>query len=204
MPDCYRGLQTALSHNWIVEEWDDETARALNCLAAWTLSSGGINDNWAPTFVTDSEAAYRTLRGYASLADLRIERTREPEDERPSEWRPKPDASVLGRVLYTLLGVKGYKSRDEVSFPTYLDEAPEHIVLAFARVYVQQRGTPREDRNGEIQLMADRSDGFWRALKRTLQQVVENPDDIRGDAWPLRVRGDAIETLRQYPEIATE
>lgn len=200
MPDCYRGLQTALSNDWIVEEWNNETAEALNCLAAWILSSGSINDRWEPTFTTDeNDEEIAALRSYATAAGVRIKRTREPDDDRPPEWKPTKDAAVLGRVLYTLSQVKGDKSREDVDFPEYLNEAPDHIVQAFAQVYVQQRGTVREDRNNEIQIIADRHDGFRRALKRTLQRVVDDPDDIRGEAWPLRVRGEAIETLRQYP-----
>lgn len=201
MPDCYRGLQTALSNGWIVDSWEEETARALNCLAAWILSSGGINENFVPTFVTGSEEEYEALRGYAATAGIRLDQTREPDDDRPPEWRPSTDASVLGRVLYTLLEVKGDKSREKVGFPEYLNEVPKPVLEDFLQVYVQQRGVYRDDRGEFIQIVTERTDGFRRALKSRLQSVVNDPDEIRGDDWPIRIYGDAIETLHQYPEI---
>lgn len=204
MPDCYRGLQTAYENGWIIEDWRDEKAKALNCLAAWVLSSGGIDDNWVPTFITDSDdREIEALRRYSRSAGVRLTRTRESDSPRPPEWRPTNAASVLGRVLYTWLRVKGDKTPESVSFPTYLDEAPRSITLAFLRIYVQQRGVRREDRDGQIQIAVNRSDGFRRELKWILQSVVGDPADIRGEAWPLRIRGEAVEMLRRYPEIST-
>jgi hypothetical protein len=52
-----------------------------------------------------------------------------------------------------------------------------------------------------IQISVDRNEGFLRALKSLLQRVVESENDIRGEGWPLRIYGDAVETLREYPEI---
>ncbi len=201
MPDCYRGLQTARSNGWIIDSWNEETARGLNCLAAWTLSSGGINENFVPSFVAELSDEYETLSDYARSAGVRLQRTRESDEERPPEWVPRSDASVLGRVLYTWIGVKGNKSRDRVEFPAYLRESPEFIIQDFLQVYVQQRGVYRDDRGGSIQLSADRTDSFRQALKSRLQAAVVDESEIRGEAWPLRICGSAMETLGQYPNI---
>jgi hypothetical protein len=201
MPDCYRGLQTAQSNGWITDSWNEETARGLNCLAAWIVSSGGINDNFVPAFVAGFSDEYETLSDYAHSAGIRLQRTRESDEDRPPEWIPRSDASVLGRVLYTWIGIKGNKSRDRVEFPAYLREAPEFIVQDFLRVYVQQRGVYRDDRGGSIQLSANRTDSFRRSLKSRLQDTVDAESDIRGEAWPLRICGTAMETLGQYPNI---
>ncbi|WP_011322698.1 hypothetical protein [Natronomonas pharaonis] len=34
MPDCYRCLQTALENGWILNGWEDDTARSMTTLAA--------------------------------------------------------------------------------------------------------------------------------------------------------------------------
>ncbi|CAI50771.1 uncharacterized protein NP_5360A [Natronomonas pharaonis DSM 2160] len=201
MPDCYRGLQTALTNGWILDSWSDETARPMAMLAAWTLASGSINEHWTPTWVTDGDDEADALRHHADRANVVIEQAREAEDDRPAEWRPAESASVLGRVLYTWLGHRGDKNH-AVPFPAFLESAPDQIRLDFARVHTQQRGIIRDDRPDRfVQIMAERSEGFRRALKELLQSVVGNPDDIRGDSWPLRIYGDAIDTLRQYPEL---
>lgn len=202
-PDCYRGLQTALSNGWIIDSWDEESAQALNCLAAWVLSSGGINERFVPTFVTDSDSEYKQLRDYAASAGIRLKRTRDPDGERPPEWRPSSDASVLGRVLYTWTGIKGDKSREATKFPEYLNDVPEPILRSYLQVYAQQRGVYRDDRGEYIQIIAERTDGFRRVLKSHLQSVVENPEEVKGDGWPIRIYGDAMKSLRQYPKIKT-
>ena len=203
-PDCYRGLQTALKNDWFVDDWTDEVAIALNCLAAWVLSSGSIDDRWVPTFITAADREeIETLRRIAHTAGVPLTTTREDED-RPIEWRPDRDASALGRVLYTWLGVRGDKSKHAVRFPDYVRYAPDHIARDFARVYVQQRGTLREDRGKFVQLAATRSDRFRADLASTLARAVSEPDAIRASAWPIRIYEPALSELRQYPEWLEE
>ena len=163
MPDCYRGLQVVQSNNWIIDSWEQEVARGLNCLAAWILSSGGINENFVPTFVAEPGDEYESLSDYASSAGVRLERTRESDEDRPPEWLPRSNASVLGRLIYTWIGVKGDKSRDKVEFPVYLQEAPDTIVRDFVQIYVQQRGVYRDDRGEYIQISVNRTDSFRRS-----------------------------------------
>lgn len=63
------------------------------------------------------------------------------------------------------------------------------------------RSVYRDERGEFIQIVTERTDGFRRVLKSRSQSVVNESDEIRGDDWPIRSYGDAIEALRQYPEI---
>lgn len=196
MPDCYRALQIALSNGWIIESWDDETAAGLNALAAWLCSSGSVNDNWVPMFVADAPGEIGLLKAAARTANVRLTRTRSDPD-RPTEWRPVESASILGRVLYTWTGVRGDKSPDVAQFPRYVQFAPEWVAADFAKVYVHQRATVRDDRDGALQIQEIRTDRYRRKLVELLERVVSTPDEIRGESWPVFIRGDAIDELLQ-------
>lgn len=203
MPDCYRGLQTAQDNGWIIDAWDTPISRALNCLAAWILSSGSINDNWVPLFVTDDDRdEIEALRSYAQIAGVRLESTR-TDDDRPLEWRPTEDASVLGRVIHTWTDVRGYKNELQSRFPEYPQYAPHHITKAFCQVYVQQRGTDTHPSPGFIQIKATRNEQFRLDLIDCLERVVSDPDLISGDAWPIRVHDPAGSQLAHYPAIGS-
>lgn len=200
-PDCYRGLQTAQDHQWIITDWAEPIPRALNCLAAWILSSGSINDNWVPLFVTDDDRdEIDALRSYARIASVRLERTR-PGNDRTMEWRPTSDASVLGRVIHTWTDVQGYKTEDQSRFPRYPQYAPYHVTKDFCQVYVQQRGTDTHSTPGFIQIKAERSETFRQALIDCLERVVSDPDLITGSTWPIRIHDPASDNLTHYPEI---
>jgi hypothetical protein len=187
-PDCCRGLQTALSKSWIIEKWTDG-GRALNCLAAWTLSSGGIDGHWVPQWVAPSEAEYVALEEYASavgvsLVQTRPEGTTTPEGtRRAAEYRPDKDASVLGRVLSTWTGLQGDKDHT-VRFPQYVRFAPDEVARDFCRVYVAQRGVEREHGSDFTQISATRSERFRRDLLDQLRRVVDEPDAVRGESGP--------------------
>jgi hypothetical protein len=193
-PDCYRGLQAARDREWLVDEWTD-TARGLNQLAAWLLASGSINDVWVPLFVADTDAEIERLRSAAQDAGVALTATREAED-RPLEWRPRSDASVLGRILHTWTGVKGDKSSKTMQFPRYPQYARRDIARDFTRIYVNLRAVKRNDRpDTRIQLMEDRSEAYRRDLVALLERVIDS-DAIRGGSWPVYVVGDTVDELQ--------
>jgi hypothetical protein len=205
-PDCYRGLQTALSNGWILEEWNT-VGRALNCLSAWTLSSGGINENWVPQWVAETDAEYAALEPYMEALGVSLTQTR-PDDtttpdgtRRAAEHRPDADASVLGRVLSTWTGLQGDKDHT-VQFPRYVRFAPDEIAREFCRVYVAQRGVEREHGKEFIQIAATRSEAFRRDLLGQLRRVVDHPGSVRGDSWPVRIYEPAKSQLAGYPDLA--
>jgi hypothetical protein len=206
-PDCYRGLQTALSNGWLLEQWNRH-GRALNCLAAWTLSSGGINNHWVPQWVADTDAEREALERYAAAVGVSVTQTR-PDDtttpdgtRRAAEYRPDEDASVLGRVLATWTGLQGDKDRT-VRFPRYVRFAPEEVARDFCRVYVAQRGIERggDRREPFRQVSATRSEAFREDLLAQLRRVVDDPDSVRGDSWPVRIYDPAKSELAGYPEL---
>jgi len=197
MPDSYRALQTALSNGWILDSWDDDTAAGLNALAAWLCSSGSINDNWVPTFVVNSDAEVELLKAAARAANVWLIETRDDPDCSP-EWQPLEDASVLGRVLYTWTDVQGFKKADVVQFPQYLSFAPEKVARDFCRLYARQRATVRDDRDGALQIQKARSEHYRRQFISVLSRVID-ADGIRGDTWPIHIRGDAVDELLQPP-----
>lgn len=204
MPDPYRALQTALDRGWLVESWDSDEARALNVLAAWVLASGSVDERWVPSFVVDDEIEREMLKAIGHTLDIQFDFLRSSSATRPSELRPVRDASVLGRVLYTWTGVRGDKSPRETVFPVYLDSVPQSIAADFARIYVQLRHTDRTDelsqRNPFLQIQADRTDSFRRALASLLRRVVSDPSAIRATSWPVRIYEPALSGLRQWPE----
>jgi hypothetical protein len=199
-PDCYRGLQTALSNGWLLEEWD-RRGRGLNCLAAWLLSSGGIDKRGVATWIADTGGERDALEHYADVAGIRLVRTRE-DDDRPDEYRPDADASVLGRVLSTWTGLRGDKDRT-VRFPRYVSFAPDAVARDFCRVYVAQRGIEGggDSREPFRQVVATRSEAFREDLLAQLRRVVDDPDAVRGDSWPVRIYEPAKSELAGYPEL---
>jgi hypothetical protein len=206
-PDCYRGLQTALSNGWILDEWTP-VGRALNCLAAWTLSSGAINDHWVPQWVADSPEERKALESHTAAAGISLEQNR-PDDtmtpdgtRRAAEYRPTKDASVLGRVLSTWTGLQGDKDRT-VRFPRYVGFAPDEVSPDFCRVYVAQRGVKRDEKERRPfrQLMADRSEAFRKDLLSQLRRVVDDPDAVRGESWPGRIYEPARLQLAGDPDF---
>ncbi|MUV87008.1 hypothetical protein GJ631_10625 [Natronomonas sp. CBA1123] len=174
----------------------------MNCLAAWTLASGGIDRRWVATWIADSEVERKVLEHYADAAGIRLVQTRE-DDDRPDEYRPDADASVLARVLSTWTGLQGDKDRT-VRFPRYLRFAPDDIGRDFCRVYVAQRGVERDGsgvRQPFRQIAATRSEAFREDLLGQLRRVVKDADAVRGDSWPVRIYEPAKSELAGYPEI---
>lgn len=154
-----------------------------------------------PLFVTsDDRDEIQALRSYARAADIQLESTG-TDDNRPLEWRPTEDASILGRVLHTWTGVKGVKTKFESRFPHYPQYAPHHVTLEFCKVYVQQRGSDAHHFPNFTQLKAERNALFRESIIESLQRVVSDPDLVTGDEWPTRVHEPAVSELDGYPDI---
>jgi len=200
-PDCYRGLQTALSHDWLLESWDNDTARALNQLAAWVCASGSVHDDFAVHFVVelDLEDWFEELTANVGIT---VRQTRVDSD-RPPEYTPSEHQTVLGRVLHTWTGVQGDKSALATQFPRYLQFDPDDIATAFAQAYVRLRATPAERYDGQaVQLQENRSKGYYRDLRTLLEWVVEDTEEIRGSGFPVYLVGDAAQQL--YFSVGTD
>jgi hypothetical protein len=86
-------------------------------------------------------------------------------------------------------------------FPRYVRFAPEEVARDFCRVYVAQRGVERDHGREFIQIAATRSEAFREDLLAQLRRVVDDPDAVRGDSWPVRVYEPAKSQLAGYPEI---
>jgi hypothetical protein len=194
MPDCYRGLQAALEHGWILDSWQSEQAHGLNRLAAWACASGSIDDRFAPYFVVDPEFQ-DIFEDAVSKLGVRMRRTREDESK-PPEWTPRKPQTVLGRVIHTWTGLRGDKSATTTRFPRYLRFAPDDVAESFARTYVSLRASdiPQYAQpNSRIQEI--RSDDYRRDLVELLERVVDDPSEIRGRKYPIDVVGDAATRL---------
>jgi hypothetical protein len=193
-PDCYRGLQVALEHDWLLESWDSDTARALNELAAWVCASGSIDSNFAAYFVVEPALVDR-FQQVAADANLSVRRTRDDPD-RPPEWTPTEHQTVFGRVLHTWTGVQGDKSALATQFPRYPQFAPDDIAAVFAATYVRLRASETDRYDGPaVTLQEDRSKRYYRNLRSLLERVVEDPDEIRGSGFPVYIVGEAAQQL---------
>jgi hypothetical protein len=193
-PDCYRGLQAALSNDWVLESWDNDTARALNQLATWVCASGSIHEDFAVHFVVEPalEDWFQDLAGDVGIT-VRQTRT---DSERPPEYTPTEHQTVLGRVLHTWTGVQGDKSALATQFPRYPQFAPDDIATAFAQAHVRLRATPTERYDGPaVQLQETRSKRYYRDLRQLLERVVDDDSEIRGNGFPVYIVGEAAQKL---------
>lgn len=81
-------------------------------------------------------------------------------------------------------------------FPRYPRYASIDVAETFVETYLLHRGHVRRDRpESRIQVMATRSDWFRRDLVALLERVDYDPDDVRGDSWPVFVVGDSVQRM---------
>lgn len=190
-PSAVHGIDDATDRGWLADSWTDEM-RALNELAAWLLASGSLNQNYTPLFF--GEQHRDRLEAIVDAAGLDLRET--DRGDKPAQYAPRVGASVLGRLLYTWTWIKGDKSKYETLFPRYPRYAPIDIAEAFVATYLLHRGHVRRDRpNPRIQVMATRSEWFRRDLVALLERVADDPDDVRGDSWPVYVVGDSAQRI---------
>jgi hypothetical protein len=202
-PDPLRGLETARDRGWIINDWEDDRGNYLNILAAWICASGSIDQAWVPRFIVSEEQDEQALLTTFAALDIDPVAVHTDDTEQTTNYKPQQDASVLGRILFTWTGIRGYKNEDETRFPRYPQMAPESICRAFAQVYVQHRGTMQNHSatNRYVQIQSTRSDGYRQNLAEILQQVVSDPTAVRATGWPVRIYESALSELRQWPAI---
>lgn len=197
MPDPMRALRACWERGWLPSDWDDPRATALVVLVAAAWGGGSVSsDHYVPRWVVDGSDERAILTGAATPLGLEFTELRVD----PLEVGPSDNCSVLGRLLVALEYPRGGKNADSVTgIPDWLTTAPESIQLQAARAYTTFRDT---DAVECIQIAETRSLAYRRQLAEFLRSVVSTPDEIRGNTWPVRVVGEAAETLRPLPAIA--
>jgi hypothetical protein len=202
MPDAMRGIQACEAHGWLDLTWDGPTLHNLGVLIAWVFSGGSITSHWVPQLAVEDKAteqrAYRLLRAL----DEQPEAVRADDAGRATEVRPTEDAAPLGRLVTVLGAPQGVKNRQtNLSLPPWLTNAAHSIQLAFARTYVMNRATPRDDRpQTPVQMAEQRSPGYRQELT-TFFDAVADADVTRGDSETIRLTQAGANRLHQPPAI---
>jgi hypothetical protein len=193
VPDPVRGVQTAAGHGWLELSWDGDVLRTLTIALAWLFSGGSVNNNCVPAFAVERRTQWLAEDLLDALDAGHLVRHAEG-DSRATEVIPAEDASVLGRVLIALGAPWGSKADGSLSLPPWLSNAPEPVRLAFARTYVTNRGTSRDDRPQRPVAFREERDASYR---HGLQEVLESLFDgqvVSGDSETLYLtpRGAAL------------
>jgi hypothetical protein len=197
MPDPMRALDTCWTRNWLPDDWTSPRAVAWTVIMAAAWGGGSVSsDFFAPRWVVDNSDERAILRGAAD--PLGLEFTELCED--PLEVGPTNDRSVVGRLLVALGYPRGDKSPENMaSIPEWISTIPSRIQLQAVRTYTTFRDTDAVD---YIQISEARNLGYREQLAGVFRSVVDNPDDVRAESWPIRIVDDAAETLRPLPAIA--
>lgn len=187
-PDVVRGVRTAEEHGWLDLDARKPAFRGLNVFVAWIYSSGSITRRYVPRFIVTSPDDRGCLQQAADCADIDLRAAREGEPSRADELVPAADASVLGRVLSTLGAPVGEKVTLR-QLPAYLDDTPDRIRREFARIYLQNRATPRPDK--ELwQIKEERPDRYIESLARFFRDTMDTR--VEYGANLIRIWDDAI------------
>jgi hypothetical protein len=172
-PDVVRGIQTAEANGWLAEHATHETTTALVALAAWALSGGSINHGEGGAHVYfsldhDDDDYFATL---ASTAGFEYRVVNETATERATEARPAADGSVLARVLIAM-GVPrtATEKHTATSLPAFVDTLSAELRLAFARVYVLNRGAKHADKD-TLTIRVERPAAYLDDLVEVLRAV---------------------------------
>lgn len=172
-PDVVRGIQTAEANGWLANHATHETTTALVALAAWALSGGSINHGEGGAHVYfsldhDDDDYFATL---ASTAGFEYHVVNETATERATEARPATDGSVLARVLIAM-GVPrtATEKHTATSLPAFVDTLSAELRLAFARVYVLNRGAKHADKD-TLTIRVERPAAYLDELVEVLRAV---------------------------------
>lgn len=201
MPDPMRGIQAAETHGWLDLSWGSATLQNLTVLLAWIYSGGSINDHWVPYLAVDGDEteqlAHRLLRALKETPET----VRDDQQGRATEVRPTTDGPTLGRLLVVFGAPQGEKNAAaDISLPPWLADAPRQLRIAFARTYVWNRGTPRDDKPSlPLQIQEERPQAYLDELRDFFAGLTG--DRPRGARRALTFTPDAARLLDRPPAI---
>lgn len=186
-PKVVQAVNEAHRRGWIGMESTSEQFRAINQLAAWIFSGGGIAETvFTPHFSVDDPLTISTVCQLSRWADLpyRIDGDR---PDRGTVVIPSRAASVFGRVLYVLgvpVGVKAQK--ENLGLPAYLRSLSEEHQRDFLRVYVLNRGRDLgKDNVAGTYLHSLRSEAFCEKIKDLIESVTAGTATVgsKAEVW---------------------
>lgn len=181
--------------------WEGNTLRALTVTVAWMFSGGSINKGFVPAFAVEKRTHWLANELLKQLGTGATERHGD-DDGRATEVIPATDASVLGRLLVALGAPLGEKANADLHLPSWLAGAPEEFRLAFARMYVTNRGTVRDDRpNHPVAVREERDPAYRQEIRALMEPLVEG-EAITGSAETVYLTPAAAGRLHQFPTLA--
>lgn len=205
MPDAMRGIQACETRGWLDLSWDGATLHNLAIVTAWVFSGGSITSQFEPYLSVPDTASKDTAVELLTQLDTAPNIIRTDDTGRATEARPTAAVAPLGRLLVSLGAPTGRKnSENTLSLPPWLGDAPHAVRLAFARTYVSNRASVREDRPATpIQMTEVRSLGFRRKLCAFLDDVA-GANVTTGDSQTTYLNPAGAALFNQLPEIRAE
>ncbi|WP_276258113.1 hypothetical protein [Haloglomus litoreum] len=199
-PDAVRALDTLTANGWLHLDWGESTLRALSALIVWIVVGGSLpRQGWLPAWSV-ADGTEPDIEHIGSVLGLEWGRRHVDDDISGTEWVPKRDGSVLGRLL-AVLGAPTSATEGPSLPPWLLLDAPRPVRLAAARVAVRQRGTALPGGGMPLQL-AMHHDGRREAIARLLRSVAPQDDEVRVDAGTnIRLDIRAAELLGAPPVL---
>ncbi|OAQ54800.1 hypothetical protein HTG_04330 [Natrinema mahii] len=177
-PDVIRGLETAQEYGWLEAEYSDPEFKGLNALVANVFSGGSIaQQDYRPSFALNHRGKDSNVVDALKLTGIDYQFVHIDDHDRADEVRPTENAPVLGRILATLGAPVGQKAKQDLSLPTYLDNAPEDVREKFVYCYLENRASKRDSRN-TIRFREQRSESYLRSLTALIESVANGPVTI--------------------------
>lgn len=168
-PDAVRAIEVARSNGWFAEKWSSPTP-ALATLCLGIFACGGIaRSNYFPSWTPSTDIGRTELTNALEAAAIPY-RTQSEREGRSAELKPQTDGSVLGRVLATAGAPTGSKTADDVTFPSWVEDAPDDLRRRIARLFVCERGINYPEKDTR-RIQTDRSQGYYRRLTDLIADV---------------------------------
>ncbi|MDS0475278.1 hypothetical protein [Natrinema sp. 1APR25-10V2] len=177
-PDVVRGLEAAREYGWLEAGYCDPEFTGLNALVANVFSGGSISQrDYRPSFALNHRGEDSNVIDALELTGIDYRFVHTDDSDRADEVRPTENSTVLGRILVTLGAPVGPKAQQDLSLPTYLDDAPEDVRETFVYCYLENRASKRDGRN-TIGFREQRSDSYLRSLAELIESVADGPVTI--------------------------